>query len=226
MTAFFSYPKAASFGRILPKSKIYEHANASAKLKQLFVDQVDQIIWQFKLAPETINLSATKAVPEIQIFHIKLRSRELDNEVLRAIDKAVAFPIVFELIFNGKQKAVAAYKRPSEADKGKWVVSEYFETEWETEDKSRKPMPSSLNLAALYDSVLGSLIPASPNQDEPIAKRVERLEEVRAKEREISRIEGRLAREKQFNKRIAINAELREAKKALKHLGGVSEPQE
>jgi hypothetical protein len=119
MTVFFEYPKAASFGRVLPKSKIYAHASAGAKLKQLFVDQVDQIIWQYKLAPETINLSATKSVSEIQVFKINLRTSEISEEVLRAIDKAIPFPIIFELTHAGKRKAIAAYKRPSEADSTK-----------------------------------------------------------------------------------------------------------
>ena len=43
---------------------------------------------------------------------------------------------------------------------------------------------------------------------------------MRAKQREIERIKLRLAREKQFNKRVAINAELREATNQLKGLGG------
>ena len=53
MTAFFDYPKGAAFGRVVPKNKIYEHAGASAALKDLFITQVDQIVWRFKLAPET-----------------------------------------------------------------------------------------------------------------------------------------------------------------------------
>ncbi|MES9874469.1 MAG: DUF4391 domain-containing protein, partial [Candidatus Sedimenticola sp. 6PFRAG7] len=56
MTAFFEYPKAASFGRVLPKTKIYEHAKASAKLKQLFVDQVDGFWRKFVLPDDLINL--------------------------------------------------------------------------------------------------------------------------------------------------------------------------
>ena len=38
------------------------------------------------------------------------------------------------------------------------------------------------------------------------------MEAIRAKTREVDRIKARLTREKQFNKRVAINAELRAAK--------------
>ena len=222
MKAFFDYPKAATFGRVLPKTKVYEHANAGAKLRQLFVDQVDQIVWQYKLAPETINLSATKSISEIQIFQIRLRGAELDEDALRTIDKAITFPIIFELIYGGKCKAIASYKRPSEADGEKRVVSEYFKTEWEVEDNPRRPLPSALNLGALYDKILSTLIPAISGTEEPIVKRVERIEAIRAKQREAELIKARLAHEKQFNKRVAINAELRDVTKELNRLGARS----
>ena len=66
MTAvLFDYPKNAAFGRVLPKSKIYEHGSPSAAVRQLFVRQVEQIVWQHKLAPETVNLkaSSTRILP-------------------------------------------------------------------------------------------------------------------------------------------------------------------
>ena len=70
MTILFDYPAKATFGRILPKTKIYEYASPTSGLKELFVRQVDQIIWKYKLAPETINLPSTKTAPEIQVFHV------------------------------------------------------------------------------------------------------------------------------------------------------------
>lgn len=227
MTTFFDYPKSAKFGRVLPKSKIYTHAHASGRLKQLFVDQVDQISWAYKLAPETINLGATKAVSEIQIFTVKLRVPNVHEDVLKAIDKAIAFPIVFELRHGGKYKQVAAYKRPSEADSTKWVVSDYFESGWVGPEIMRQPMPSALNLGGLYDKLITNLLPhnlisSETGKGEPLPKRVEKVEAIRAMQREAERIKARLGREQQFNKRVAINAELREINKELKRLGGAA----
>lgn len=215
MTAFFDYPKGAAFGRVVPKNKIYERAGASAALKDLFITQVDQIVWKYKLAPETINLAATRSVSEIQIFAISLRRAALDFDVLRAIDRAIPFPLIFELSWSGKRKVVAAFKRPSEADSAKWVVSEYFETAWTEERAPRQALPIALNLGALYEQILTALMPARAVSDEDIQARVERMEAIRAKTREVERIKVRLDREKQFNKRVAINAELRVARQDL-----------
>lgn len=216
--AFFDYPKAAAFGRVVPKTRIYEHAGANTALKDLFVTQVDQIVWKFKLAPETINLATTRAVSEIQVFGISLRTNKLDEEVLRAIDRAIPFPLIFELTWSGKRRAVAAFKRPSEADAAKWVVSEYFATNWAPDDAPRQPLPITLNLGGLYDAILTAMMPVSKTVGEDIQTRVVRMEAIRAKTREVDRIKTRLAREKQFNKRVAINAELRAARQELERL--------
>ena len=62
MTAvLFDYPKKAAFGRVLPKNKIYEHGSPSAAVKQLFVRQVEQIVWQYKLAPEKSRSSVSRS---------------------------------------------------------------------------------------------------------------------------------------------------------------------
>jgi hypothetical protein len=223
MTAFFEYPHAASFGRLIPKTKLYEQARAGTKLRKLFVDQVDQIVWQYKLAPETINLSATKAVAEIQVFEVRLRKPELHEDILRTIDRAIAFPIIFEIIYDGKLKALASYKRPSEADRTKWVVSEYFGTEWyRINARPRTPLPTALNLGALYDKLLDALLPSDDRLKTPIAKRVERIEKIRSIQRDAERIRARLAREKQFNKRVEINAELRDVTRKLDRLGAIA----
>lgn len=218
MAAAFDYPSAAAFGKVLPKNRIYERAKVPARVKQLFVDQVERITWAYKLAPETTNLDAGVSVTEVQVFKVVLRQKSLDHEVLRAIDKAVAFPIVFELSHNGSLKVIAAYKRPSESDSTKWVVSEYFGSDWGPEKNARSPLPPALDLEALYARILEALLPDSAVSQEAIGARVERMETIGRKQREVKRIEARLAREKQFNKRVAINAELRNAAKELKRL--------
>ena len=218
MSALFAYPEAAKFGRAVPKNKIYEHGSPSAAVRQLFVRQVEQIVWQHKLAPETVNLKASKAVPEIQVFSVALKDGELKPEVLRCIDLAIPFPILFELRFDGKVKPIAAFKRPNEADASKWVTSEYFDGDWTASDTPRKPLPMLFDLEALYGHLLMPLMPYPSRPGENLQKRVERMERIRLKHRELERCEARLRKEKQFNRKVAVNAELRYLKHELESL--------
>lgn len=213
----YAWPKQAAFGRVVPKSKIYEHAAVSAALKERFVLQVEQINWAYKLAPETVNLPATPAVTEIQVFCLSLKGASLDQEVLKAIDRAIPFPLIFELVQGGRIKLVAAYKRPAQnpksaADSSPWVVGSYFETDWQPESSPRQPLPVALDLGVLYEKLMYHLSPLTPRPQEPLAELLERGEQVQAKQREIDRITSQLKREKQFNRKVELNAKLRRLK--------------
>ena len=222
MSALFAYPKQAEFGRVLPKNKIYEHSGANTRLKELFVEQVDQIVWRYKLAPETINLAAKPGVPEIQLFSIQLKTPELHHDVLRCIDGAVPFPIVFELTQGqgavARTQVIAAYKRPSEVDSANWVCSEYFESGWMPAAAERVPLPFALDLAGLYEQLLARLVPIAPRAQEPLRDLIARIEAVWAKEGEIAKSEARLAKEKQFNRKVEINSILRQLNQELEEL--------
>ncbi len=209
MTVLFEYPASAAFGRVLPKSKIYEHAEPSSAVKEMFIRQVEKIVWQYKLSPETVNLKDTEAVPEIQIFSIILKSGELSTEVLRCIDKAIPLPIIFELLNEGKCKVTAAYKRPADNDAKKWVISEYFSTPWQPVNTRRKPLPMVFNLEVLYSQLLTSVFPHLSRPDETLNAYVERLEMIRNKQNEIEKCQVKLRKEKQFNRKVDLNSQLR-----------------
>lgn len=216
--AWVSYPAKAAFGRPLPKNKIYEHSKANTRLKDLFVKEVEQIVWQYKLAPETINLPARPGVPEIQVFSLALRTPELNRDVLRAIDGAVQFPIVFELGFEGHMQVVACYKRPSEADASRWVLSSYFATDWMPAAATRTAMPLALDMAHLYAALLQRLLPMSARPQEALSDWIARVELAASKRREVEKTQARLAKEKQFNRKVEINALLRQLKNELQGL--------
>lgn len=214
----FDYPNKAAFGRVLPKSKIYEHGSPSAAVKALFVKQVEQISWQYKLAGETINIKGTKAVPEIQVFSVALKEAELKSEVLRCIDQAIPYPIIFELSFNDKVKAIAAYKRPNEADASKWVLGSYLESEWLSMNAERASLPPALDLEALYVQLLRPLITLKPLPKESLQAQMARLEQIRSKQRELEKYEAKLKKEKQFNRKVGFNAACRKLQQEIAHL--------
>ena len=216
--AFISYPKQATFGRNLPKNKIYEHSDANTRMKDLFVEQIEQIVWQYKLAPETINLPAKPGVPEVQVFAIQLKAAELNLDVLRCIDGAVQFPIVFELSYDSQTQVVAAYKRPNVADASRWVLSDYFATAWLPSNAIRAAIPLALDLSGLYEQMLKRLIPLPAREKEGLAELVARVEQVESKQREVDKATIKLAKEKQFNRKVEINATLRTLKTELENL--------
>lgn len=213
-----AFPKQAEFNRVLPKSKIYEHGKPSRAVRDGFVSQINQIVWQYKLAPETINLPSRPGVPEIEIFSLELKTADVSEDVLRCIDKAIPLPIFYNLSFEGRIKTVAAYKRPSDADASRWVVGDYFASPWLPANIERSALPVALDMAGLYEQMLRRLMPQPARSGETLKDHVERLAQLRSKQTEYTKLEARLHKEKQFNRKVEINASLRQLKHELEGL--------
>lgn len=124
----FIYPAKAAFNRVFPKTKLYANAKPSKSIKEKFVSQISEIVWKYKLAPDTTNLAARDEFTEIQIFDILLKDPELSIDVLSVIDKAIPYPIFFQLCYAEQIKGVAAFKRLAADGSAKWLVDEYFAT--------------------------------------------------------------------------------------------------
>ncbi|MDP2760733.1 MAG: DUF4391 domain-containing protein [Sideroxyarcus sp.] len=214
----FAYPKQAEFNRVLPKSKIYEHGKPTRAVRDGFVAQINQIVWQYKLAPETINLPARPGVPEIEIFSLELKTPEVSEDVLRCIDKAIPLPIFYNLVFDGRVKTVAAYKRPSDADASRWVVDAYFSSPWLPASGERSALPVALDMAGLYEQMLRRLMPFPARSGETLKDHVERLSQLRSRQTEYAKLEARLHKEKQFNRKVEINTQLRTIKTGIETL--------
>lgn len=216
--ALFSYPKKALFDKIIPKAKFYKHISANKSMRDLFVNELGQIVWLYKLAPETINLSAKPEAPEIQIFEISVKKQDFDFELLRVIDKAIKFPIFYELKYENKVMSVGSLKKPNEAKPNSWIVDDYFATPWQKIPADRMTLPTALDLLNLYDLMLQKYLPDLPRKGESVRGQVERLSLLNAKQTEYAKIESAIKKEKQFNRKVEVIAQLRKLKKEIDKL--------
>tara|TARA_R110001599_G_scaffold12658_4_gene59097 strand:- start:5294 stop:6094 length:801 start_codon:yes stop_codon:yes gene_type:complete len=166
----WKFPEAAKFGRVIPKEKLYIQAGANAELKQLFVEQVAQIKWAFKLAENTINLAKTEQVHELEVIHIKLKAQTLDEKILTAIDKAIPHPTLFMLTRDSKEantteheiayQAAHKLKTITQSNKEKWQQSLYLKSQWLTQSSQRAaPLPAATSLVSLYSQLIEALMP-------------------------------------------------------------------
>lgn len=218
MKVIYDFPQSAFYGKVVPKTKIYEHGSVSAAVKKLFVSEVGKIIWAYKLSPETINLPMKNNVHEIQVFIIELKNGTLKHDVLKSIDKAIPSHIIFQLVFESKIKYITAYKRISEADKKKWVISSYFETNWININAKKINLPVVLDISSLYEKILISFINLDIRDNESIEQFISRLDLIKLKKKELSKLNSKLHNEKQFNRKVEINSSIRTVKQEIEQL--------
>jgi len=203
---------------VLPKVKIYTNAKPGKKVKALFVSQVEEIVWKYKLSRDTINLANRDGFTEIQIFEIILREPELAPEVLSVIDKAIPYPILYRLRYRERIRHVAAYKRPAADSSGKWLTEAYFETGWTDTGAQALPLPVALDIKSLYEQMLMAYIDLPPRSGETLDALVKRVGLIRKHHRELSTLEAKMNKEKQFNRKVELNAQLRIMKSRLEEL--------
>jgi len=218
---FFEYPEKCRFGRKIPKSKFYENVNFNTKHKNKFINQIDKIVWQYKLAPDTLNLDATDTVPEIQVLDIFLKTKEIDQVMLELIDKAIPLPIIFQIYQEDKIKIKAAYKRPAGSSNNKWVLESYLESNWEVDSIPRQPIPQALNLGKLYESILVSFIPMNyeiDKKNDNLGDQIDIINKVRLLQKDIKMLNSNYKKEKQRNRQFEINKQIKLKKKELDKL--------
>lgn len=213
----FKYPDNAAVDTVIAKAHIVARSRVRG-LRDRLSAEVAEIRWACKLAPISLNLAASPELQEFQVFRVTLKPgvKTIGEPLLRAIDQAVPSPIVFEVASQKHICTVAAYKRPNEADDSKDVLGEYLWGEWLAIDALRQPLPIALDIAGLYRELFRGLIPLSARPGESLKDQLARFVQVRTAERDRARLEGQLAREPQFNRKVEINRRLRETQHTLR----------
>lgn len=207
----YQFPQQAKVDRIIPKNKFYEQGKANTKIEQLFVDQVENIRWAYKLASSTIHLQEQEDLKEIQIFQVKSRVEDLDVSILSFIDKLILTPIIFEVVYQDKVKVIATYKRLNQSDKSKVVIGQYYASDW-LDDAGRVELPLYLNLADLYEHFITLLLPISSseyleNDAEPVSieLKLQLAQQIETLQKQLIKLKSKLKAEKQFNRKIELN---------------------
>ena len=211
----YKFPQQAKVDRLIPKNKFYEQGKANTKIEQLFVDQVENIRWAYKLASSTIHLQDQEDLKEIQIFRVKSRVEDLDVSILSFIDKLILTPIIFEVVYQDKVKVVATYKRLNQADKTKAVIGQYYASEW-LEDHDRIELPLYLKLADLYEHFIAQILPITSSEDSgnddelvSIELKLQRAQQLENLQKQLDKLKSKLRTEKQFNRKVELNNQIR-----------------
>lgn len=214
-----NFPKTTEFNRRIPKQKFYSNLSVSPQIKKIFVEQIATINWANKLAPTTLNVKNGEIVTEIEVFHLMLNQKSLDERVLQLIDKEIPYHILFELEYEGQIQIWIGYKEESQTRAETFKVNRYYHTDWLTKDKIHFEI-DGLNMDALYEGFIKRIAGdnLTINVNESVGTAILRTEEKEKLDKQISALEKKLYREKQFNRQVQLNAELKALRNKLEEL--------
>lgn len=214
-------PKSTEFNRRIPKQKFYENISVSPTLKRVFIDQIKVIYWRNKVAATTMNLAAGVTVTELEVFEIKLNGQQLDEAVLRQIDKEIPYHILFLLEYDGKYQAWTAYKEAAVTGSNAFKVGTYYHTDWLPEDELPLKV-EGLSVDKVYENfvrqIAGDALRSETGKTESLKESVERDNRRQELEKQIASLQTKVRKETQLNKQVQLNAELKKLKNELEKI--------
>lgn len=215
-------PSTTFYGRRIAKQKFYDHLSVTPQLRRIFIDQISAIIWRNKISADTANVATGEAVAEIEVFEIQLTERQLDQSVLRLIDREIPYHILFVLTHEGRAQAWIGYKEAVQSGNSAFKVTAYYHTDWMPKEQLSLQMTGATT-DAIYESyirqIAGDALRSSGNDDKLTLGQIVANAQQREKlQRQIDALQKKVDREKQFNRRIELNAELKELRKQLEDI--------
>lgn len=213
-------PKTTEFNKRIPKQKFYENMDISPALKKVFVEQVKIIYWRNKIAASTTNLATGNDVTELEVFEVRLNSPVLDDGLLRQIDREIPYHILFLLEYQGKYQAWIGYKEAAASGNKAFKVNGYYHTEWLTEDELPLKL-EGLSVDAVYENFVRQIAGGklkSETSGESLKESVARDEQKQALQKQIDTLKAKIRKEKQLNKQMQMNNELKKLKKELEEV--------
>lgn len=194
-------PKKCYVNKFLPKKLFYEKIAISPSVKEDFTNQVDRITWLYKISPDTIDVSKTNNVEEIEVFQLDLKEKIIPKNVIKVITKGIPYKILFLLKYNEEYCYLLK-------------VDDIYNLEW---NKEINIDFNAINLEVLYENIVKTIIDKKDDDRnfEIIIEEKNRIDDLNKKK---FNLRNKIKSEKQFDRKIELNQKLQQLKKELGEL--------
>lgn len=217
------FPEFTIVNRVVPKVAFYSHLEVNTRMKSLFIENVEQIVWLYKLAPSNFHIADGKEVHEITVFLMKLKTKEDSLELFKFIDSHMPRHTLFILQYEEKFQLLVNYKQWKDASLGTFDIVKTFSSDWMAEDsfseekeKSFIRLEASSNMDAIYESLVRQIADTQITSSEKnLHQAVIKTQETEDIKKEMASIKKKEAKERQPQKKFALHQQYLSLKKKL-----------
>lgn len=195
-------PKACVVDKFIPKKTFYEKVNISSSIKEEFIEKLSKIYWKYKISEDTINISKTEDVEEIEVFELELKEIYNCKNVIRTITKNIPYPILFYIKYENDFQYAIKYS------------DEVFFSEWNNEITFTF---NGLNMKMIYDNIVKKITNIDKSIND-LDSEIQKQNSISNLEKEVSKLESKIRSEKQFNIKVQYNEQISELKKKIEEL--------
>lgn len=201
----YGLPTSTEVKKQLPKKAIYAKFNMPTSQHEHFDTDIARLDIVGMVSSKTIPaLVEGEVVKEIYILAVQLKRKEYDTKNIALLTKLIPQRMVFALHYEeAVQFAIYHIK--------------LITSEWQTSEEALLPL-SGLNLDAVWENIVTNIGQIKITDGNTLAEQI-KVEDVRVKlKAQIASLTQKLNKEKQFNRQIEINAEIKSLRKLLINL--------
>ncbi len=165
---------------------------------------------------------SAKKWPEIEVFWIELKNGEISEKVLRTIDSAIPYPILFLIRKGTIEKAAICYKEQSRKNENISKVDMYFYTDWNDERLANIKI-DGLDIDTVFNNFVrqiagDKLVGTKKSSEAPksIKEDIEVLKEREKIQKQIAALDRKIKAELSLGKRQELAKERYKLKQLLK----------
>lgn len=187
----FELPKSCYVNKFIPKKVFYEKVGVSSNVKEEFINLVDRITWLYKLSEDTLGITKTEEIEEIQIFQIDVKEKKIPLSVIKTITKGVQYKILFVIKYQDEY----CYSIK---------VEDIYNSDWNDNIEFNF---NAINLRTVYENIVKKIIKEESNE-KSFSKIIEDNDYKKELENKINKLQQKIKAEKQFNRKVEMNKEL------------------
>lgn len=224
----------------VPKKLLVVQGAPTASDKRHIQNGIEEMLWVAALKPTNIGVAVyrdeVREYLEIAVISVIMRAAAKSTRLIELIHRSIPYPVLLVSLHMGSLSISLAHKRFSEVQSGKLVVEELYKTNLFHADSSKSEEAEFLrsialstlpvhNLFAMYQGWCDRVtaleaaritgVYASPTSPERAEELREGLEAHAQLQRELAILRVQATREKQLNRRVELNIQIKRLESEL-----------
>lgn len=209
----FNYSEKTIVEKQFKMNELFKLIKADKAMK-FCAENITSVCLSYVLSPNTTNLEPSDNVKEIYIIKIDVKTKDVPEKFIDALNKQILFQTLFKVCYNTDVKYICSLKEFGENSTMK--ILKTYSTDWQPQLKQDLPITTKLDI--VYKTIIANIVGYPFRLDEKFNDYMERTSTIKRQKLEIDRLTKLMNTEKQPNIRMNINDKIKQMKKNLQYV--------
>ena len=217
MDNILRYHKDVIVDRVVPKTKFYHFMEVNQRMKVRFVNDIEKITWLYKLSANTLNVTSSEDLVEIDVFVATLKQQGCPIDLFTFIDTNMPHHIVFILEYENSYMILLNYKDWADSTHTKFKITKSFASLWMNEEQLTLEIQGQ-SLIRIYDNFVAQVSGIGEHKAGALPEIVELEKRISIMEKEVENLQKKMRKEPQYDIQIKMNKQVKAKRQELEQL--------